>query len=119
MYLKVSPVKGVMRFVNKGKLSPCYIGPNRISKRFVNVAYELELPEELAAVHLVFHISILKKCLCDPSFTVPTENVEIKDKLYYEEIPIQILDSQVPKLRTKEVALVKVIWRNQFSSETT
>ncbi|WMV24554.1 hypothetical protein MTR67_017939 [Solanum verrucosum] len=54
VYLKVSPRKGVMRFGKKGKLSPRYIGPHRISKRIGNVAYELELPQELAAVHLVF-----------------------------------------------------------------
>ena len=46
MYLKVSPMKGVMRFVNKMKLIPWYIGPYRISKRVGNVAYELELPPE-------------------------------------------------------------------------
>ena len=48
-------MKGVMRFGKKGKLSPQYIGPYRIAKRIDNVAYELELPQELAAVHPVFH----------------------------------------------------------------
>ncbi|WMV18432.1 hypothetical protein MTR67_011817 [Solanum verrucosum] len=76
VYLKVSPMKGVMRFGKKGKLSPRYIGPYRISKRIDNVAYELKLPSELVVVH-------------------------------------PILDRQVHKLRTKEVALVKVLWRNQ------
>ena len=61
VYLKISPMKGVMRFGKKVKLSPRYIGPYRITKRVSNVAYELELPQELAAVHLVFHISMLKK----------------------------------------------------------
>ena len=53
-YLKVLPMKGVMRFGKKGKLSPRYIGSYRISKRIDNVAYELELPQELAAIHLIF-----------------------------------------------------------------
>ncbi|WMV23185.1 hypothetical protein MTR67_016570 [Solanum verrucosum] len=69
VYLKVSPMKGVMIFGKKGKLSPRYIGPYRISKRIGNVAYELELPQELAAVHPVFHISMLKKCMRDPSLS--------------------------------------------------
>ncbi|WMV09888.1 hypothetical protein MTR67_003273 [Solanum verrucosum] len=43
-----------MRFGKKGKLSPWYIGPYRISKRIDNVAYELELPQELATVHQGF-----------------------------------------------------------------
>ncbi|WMV54981.1 hypothetical protein MTR67_048366 [Solanum verrucosum] len=94
-------MKSVMRFGMKGKLSPCYICPSRISKRIDNVAYELELPQELAAVHLVFHNSILKKCMSDPSLIIPTEDIGIKDSLYYEEISVQILDRQVCKLRTK------------------
>ena len=59
VYLKVSPMKGVMRFDKKGKLSPRYIRPYRISKRVGNVAYELELPQGLALVHPVFRISML------------------------------------------------------------
>ena len=73
------------------------------------MAYKLELPQELAAVHPVFHISMLKKCLGDPSLIVPTENVGIEDKLCYEDVPVQIFDHQVRKLRIKEVASVKVL----------
>ena len=48
VYLKVSPIKGIMGFCKKGKLSPRYVGPYKISKRVGNVAYEFELPQELA-----------------------------------------------------------------------
>ncbi|WMV46206.1 hypothetical protein MTR67_039591 [Solanum verrucosum] len=80
-------MKGVLRFGKKGNLGPQYIGPYRISKRIRMVAYELELPQELAAVHLVFHISMLKKCMGDPSLIIPTEDIGIKDSLSSEEIP--------------------------------
>ncbi|WMV57783.1 hypothetical protein MTR67_051168 [Solanum verrucosum] len=119
VYLKVSPMKGVMRFGKKGKLNPRYIGPYRISKRIGNVAYELELPQELEAVHPIFHISMLKTCMGDPSLMIPTEDIGIKDSLSYEEIPVQILDRQVCKFRTNDVASVKVLWRNQFVKEAT
>ncbi|WMV41964.1 hypothetical protein MTR67_035349 [Solanum verrucosum] len=112
-------MKGVMRFGKKGKLSPQYIGPYRISKRIGNVAYELELSQELAAVHPVFHISMLKKRMRHPSLIIPIEDIGIKDSLFYEEIHIQILDRQVRKLRTKEAASDKVLWRNQFVEEAT
>ncbi|WMV59085.1 hypothetical protein MTR67_052470 [Solanum verrucosum] len=112
-------MKGVMKFGKKGKLSPRYIGLYRISKRIGNVAYELELPQELASVNPVFHISMLKKCMSDPSLIIPTEDIGINDSLSYEEIPIQILDRQVRKLRTKEVASVKVLWKNHFVEEAT
>ena len=74
-------MKCLMRFCKKGKLSSRYIGPYKISKRVGNVAYVLELPQELAAVHPVFHISMLKKCFGDPSLIQPTDNVGIKDNL--------------------------------------
>ncbi|WMV46330.1 hypothetical protein MTR67_039715 [Solanum verrucosum] len=66
-------MKGVMRFVKKGEFSTRYIGPYKISKRIGNVAYELKLPSELAAVHLVFHISMLKKCMGDPHLLFSSE----------------------------------------------
>jgi len=72
-----------MRFGKKGKLSPRYTGPYRISKMVGNVAYELELPQELAAVHPVFHIYMLNKCMGDPSLIIPTEDIGIKDNLSY------------------------------------
>jgi hypothetical protein len=50
-------MKGVKRFNMKGKLSPKYIGPFKILKRRGEVAYQLELPENLSGVHDVFHVS--------------------------------------------------------------
>ncbi|WMV34230.1 hypothetical protein MTR67_027615 [Solanum verrucosum] len=55
----------------------------------------------------------------DPSLIIPTENIVIKNSLSYEEIPVQILDRQFRKFRTKEVASCKVLWRNQFVEEAT
>ncbi|WMV40815.1 hypothetical protein MTR67_034200 [Solanum verrucosum] len=112
-------MKSVMRFGKKRKLSARYIGPYRISKRTNNVAYEFELAQELEAVHPVFHMSMLKKCMDNPSLIVSIENIGIKDILSYDEVPFQILDRQVHKLRTKEVASVKVLWRNQLVEEGT
>ena len=62
-YSKVSPMKGIMRFGKKEKLSTRYIGLYKISKRVGNVSYEFELPQELVEVHRVFYISMLKKLL--------------------------------------------------------
>ncbi|WMV50772.1 hypothetical protein MTR67_044157 [Solanum verrucosum] len=110
---KVLPMKGVMRFGKKGKLSPRYVGPYKILKRIGKVAYELELPVELAIVHPVFHISLLKKCVGDPTSVVPLESVALKDSLSYEDVPVETLDCQVRRLRNKEVVLIKVWWRSQ------
>ncbi|XP_055800384.1 uncharacterized protein LOC129869798 [Solanum dulcamara] len=112
VYLKILPMKGVVHFGKKGKLSPRYVGPYRILRRICKVAYELELPIELAPVHLVFHVSMLRKCVGDPNTIVPLGNVSVEDNLTYEEILVDILDCQVKRLRNKEVASIKVFWRN-------
>ncbi|WMV29278.1 hypothetical protein MTR67_022663 [Solanum verrucosum] len=112
-------MKGMMRFGKKGKLSPRYIGPYRILKRVGNVAYELALPKELAVVYPVFHISLLKKCVGDPASIVPLESVAVKDILTYEEVPVDILDQQVHRLRNKEVTSMKVLWMSQSIERAT
>ncbi|WMV45343.1 hypothetical protein MTR67_038728 [Solanum verrucosum] len=70
--------QGVMRVGKKGKFSPRYVGPYRIFKRIGKVAYELELPADLAVVHPVFPISLLKKCVGDPASIVPLESMAVK-----------------------------------------
>ncbi|WMV26676.1 hypothetical protein MTR67_020061 [Solanum verrucosum] len=62
---------------------------------------------------------MLKKCIGDPSLFMSTESIRIKDNLSYEEILFQILERQVRRLRTKDVASIKVLWRNQFVEEAT
>ncbi|WMV50576.1 hypothetical protein MTR67_043961 [Solanum verrucosum] len=114
VYLKISPMKGVMRFGKKGKLSLYHI-----LRRVGKVSYELELPNELASVHPDFHVSLLKKCVGDPTTIVPLKVMAIKKNLSYEEILVKILDRQVKKLRNKEVASVKVLWRNQLIEGST
>nr|GEY22852.1 hypothetical protein [Tanacetum cinerariifolium] len=63
--LKVSPWKGVVRFGKRGKLNPKYVGPFKVLGVIGDVAYKLNLPEELSRVHNTFHVSNLKKCHAD------------------------------------------------------
>ncbi|KAC9949399.1 hypothetical protein E3N88_45037 [Mikania micrantha] len=117
--LKVSPWKGVIRFRKRGKLSPRFIGPFKIIARVGEVAYRLELPEELSGIHNTFHVSYLRKCLADESAYVPLEDIEIDDKLNYVEKPVAILDRKVKQLRNKSLNQVKVQWKNRTGSEIT
>jgi hypothetical protein len=117
--LKVSPWKGVVRFGKKGKLSPRYVGPFVIIERVGEVAYKLDLPEELRGVHSTFHVSNLRKCLADAAMAIPLENLKVDDKLTYVEEPVAIVDRKVRKLRTKEIVLVKVQWRYHRGQEAT
>jgi hypothetical protein len=44
VFLKISPMKGVMRFGKKGKVSPQFIGPFEITQRVGKLAYRIALP---------------------------------------------------------------------------
>ena len=81
VFLKVAPMKGVMRFGKKGKLSPRFVGPFEILKLIGKIAYELALPPTLAGVHDVFHVSMLRKYIPDPSHVLNYETLKIKDDL--------------------------------------
>ena len=56
------------------------------------VAYRIALPPALSGIHNVFHESILRKYIPDPSHVLSYESLQIRDDLSYEEIPIEILD---------------------------
>jgi hypothetical protein len=92
VYLKVSPIRGIKRFGVKGKLAPRYIGPYQIQARRGEVAYQLSLPENLSAVHDVFHVYQLKKCLRVSEEQLPAEDLEVQEDLTYIEKPTQILE---------------------------
>ena len=119
VFLRISPWKGVLRFGKRGKLSPRYIGPYRIVERIGEVAYRLELPSDLDRIHDVFHVSMLRKYIPDPSHVLTEQPVEIQENLTYEEEPMQILDRREQVLRNKTIPLVKVLWRSHTVEEAT
>ena len=108
-----------MRFGKKGKLSPRYIGPFENLERVGKVAYKLALPPELSTVHNIFHISMLKKNIAEPSHILSHEPIDVHEDLSYEEKPVQILAREAKVLRNKVVPLVKVLWRNHKIEEAT
>ena len=73
VFLKVSPWRKVLIFGKKGKLSPRFIGPYEVLKRIRPVAYRLALPLELAKLHDVFHVSMLRKYRSDESHILPVQ----------------------------------------------
>ncbi|XP_057981139.1 uncharacterized protein LOC131166566 [Malania oleifera] len=108
VFLRVAPMKGVMRFKRKGKLSPQYIGSFEILERIGPIAYRVVLPPTLSRVHDVFHMSVQRKYIPDLLHVISCESLEIGEALTYGEVPVQILDQKVRKLRTKEIPLVLI-----------
>ena len=112
--MKISLIKGVIRFGRKGKLSTRYVGPYEILQLVGEVAYELTLPSELASIHPVFHVSMLKECLGDPASILLFKVLGIDENLSYEEVPVKILHRLVKRLRSNEIATEKELWRNDL-----
>ncbi|KAJ4710029.1 Retrotransposon protein, putative, Ty3-gypsy subclass [Melia azedarach] len=119
VFLRVSPWKGILRFGKRGKLSPRYMGPFKIIERIGEVAYRLALPPELSRIHDVFHVSMLRKYISDPSHILDSQPAQLEENLTYEEEAVQILDSREQQLRNKTIPLVKVLWRNHNVEEAT
>jgi hypothetical protein len=72
------------------------------------VVYQLELPDHLADVHDVFHVSQLKKCLRVLEEQLPMEDLNFQDDLTYTEYPIKILDTLTHVTRSKVINMCKV-----------
>ena len=108
-----------MRFGNKGKLSPRYIGPYKILERVGPLAYRLALPPELARIHNVFHVSMLRRYRSDPSHVLRDSEIEVSENLTYVEEPIAIVDHEIRQLRKRAIPMVKVIWKNHDLKEAT
>ncbi|XP_074300558.1 uncharacterized protein LOC141631836 [Silene latifolia] len=108
--LKVSPMRGVVRFGKRGKLSQKFIGPYKILNRVGEVAYRLALFPALDRVHNVFHVSQLRKYVSDPSHVLEADMIKLDDALTYVETPKEILDRKIKKTRRGETALAKVLW---------
>nr|GFC00437.1 putative reverse transcriptase domain-containing protein [Tanacetum cinerariifolium] len=111
--LKVSPWKGVVRFGKRGKLNPRYVGPLKVLERVGDVAYKLDLPEELSRVHNTFHVSNLKKCHADEPLAVPLDGLHVDDKLHFVKEPVEIMDHEVKRLKRSRIPLIKVQWNSK------
>nr|GFB80113.1 putative reverse transcriptase domain-containing protein [Tanacetum cinerariifolium] len=106
--LKVSPWKRVVRFGKWEKLNPRYVGPFKVLERIGDVAYKLDLPEELSRVHNTLHVSNLKKCHADQPLVVPLDGLHLDDKFLFLEKPMEIIDREVKRLKRSRIPLVKV-----------
>jgi len=119
VYLRVSPTKGVQRFGIKGKLAPCYIGPYEIIKECGPVSYRLRLPSQLAAIHNLFHVSQLKKCVRVPTEIIDQSEIIMEPNLSYNEYPIKIIDQKERGTRRKVVKMYKIQWNHHTEEEAT
>ncbi|GKF62716.1 hypothetical protein Tco_0182770, partial [Tanacetum coccineum] len=101
----------------RGKLNPRYVGPFKVLEKVGEVAYKIELPEELSKVHNIFHVSNLKKCYADEPLAVPLDGLHFYDKLQFVVEPVEIMDHEVKRLKRSRIPLVKVRWNSKRGRE--
>jgi hypothetical protein len=97
-------------------------GPNRpyeIKETCGTVAYQLKLPSHMSAVHDVFHVSQLRKCVRFPTEVLPEPELEIEPDLSYQEHPVRILDQKERSTRSRSIRMYKVQWSHHSVEEAT
>jgi hypothetical protein len=119
VYLRVSPTRGIQRFGVKGKLAPRYVGPFEITEICGPVAYRLQLPPQLAAIHDVFHVSQLRKCTKTPTEIIESQTIDIQPDLSYVEHPIKVLDAKERSTRRETIKMYKIQWNHHTEEEAT
>jgi len=105
VFLRVTPVTGVGRALKSKKLTPRFIGPYQITERVGTIAYRVGLPPHLSNLHDVFHVSQLQTYVPDPSHVIPRDDVQVRDNLTIETLPVRIEGREMKKLRGKEIPL--------------
>ncbi|XP_050875815.1 uncharacterized protein LOC127079481 [Lathyrus oleraceus] len=119
VFLRVTPTTGVGRALKAKKLTPRFIGPYQITSRMEKVAYRVALPPNLSNLHDVFHVSQLRKYIPDPSHVIQMDDIQVRDNLTVETMPLRIEGRETKSLRGKEIDLVKVVWIGAVGESTT
>jgi len=81
VFLKLSPMKGVVCTGKRNKLNPRYIGPFEILDKIGPVAYYLVLPPELERIYNVFHVSQLRKYKPDLNHIIPYQPLQVREDI--------------------------------------
>ena len=78
----------------------------------------MELPSELSRIHNVFHVSMLRKYVLDPSHVLEALPFELNKDLSFEVQPVGIVDQGIKELRNKAIMMVKVLWSSDTIEKT-
>lgn len=100
-------------------MTPRFIGPYQITSKVGKVAYRVALPPNLSNLYNVFHVSQLRKYIPDLSHVIQMDDIQVRDNLTVETMPLRIEGREMKSLREKEIDLVKVVWIGAVGESTT
>jgi hypothetical protein len=103
----------------RGKLAPRYVGPYEITEIYGLMAYRVRLPPQLTAIHDIFHVSQLKKCIRVLTEIVEQKKILVESDLFYVEYPIKVFDKKETITRRKVVKMYKIQWSHHTEGEAT
>jgi hypothetical protein len=119
VFLRLQPYKqmSLKQAKKDNKLSPKYYGPYKVLQKIGTMAYKLELPAS-SRVHLVFHVSCLKKVIGDK---IPVQNIfpelDEEGKIILE--PEAITDTRICQLRNRSISEYLIKWRKLPAEDST
>jgi hypothetical protein len=119
VFLWVNSHKISIKFRKGDKLSPRFMGPFEIFKRKGPVGYRLALPDSLRRMHNVFHVSVLRHYISDPTHVVDISSLQVSDEGAFTTESVRILYHRIRQLRRRTVDQVKVQWDNYSLHSTT
>ena len=67
----------------------------------------MALPLELAKLHDVFHVSMLRRYRSDTSHILPVQDMQVQEDFTFDEEPKAILDREIRQLRNNKVPFGK------------
>ena len=77
------------------------------------------LPPNIAAVHDVLHVSMLRRYVPDLSHVIEYEPLEIRPDATYYEKPLRVVDDKERVLRTQTIRTVNILWEHHSPEEAT
>jgi hypothetical protein len=96
VFLWVKLHKSLIKFGKGDKISPRLVGPFNILERKGPMAYRLALLDSLRHMHDVFHVSILRHYISDPTYVIDMSSLQVSNEGVLTAESIHILDHRIP-----------------------
>jgi hypothetical protein len=118
VFLRLKPYKQTfLKVKHCQKLAPKFYAPYTVLKRVGQVTYQLALPSQ-SKLHLVFHVSCLKKVI-GTRYQIQTNLPELAKEGSIWLQPKAVLDQREHRVHQRTIKEVLVQWKDTTSADAT